>query len=81
MCIFDKGYNSTTLELRGYMAVKKHEVEETLQPDEKLPLWRNREIWGRVMGTAHVRSGAYGHAIRRGEAWFEPSGCVGCVHA
>lgn len=39
----------------------------------RLPPWRNREIWGRVMGTAHPRMGQYGHAVRDGdehEPWY-----------
>ena len=39
----------------------------------RLPPWRNREIWGRVMGTAHPRHGQYGHAVRDGdehEPWY-----------
>jgi hypothetical protein len=42
-------------------------LPDSLQPDGKLPLWRNREIWGRVMGTAHLTSGQYGYAVRRGD--------------
>jgi|MDSY01.1.fsa_nt_gb hypothetical protein len=46
-------------------------------PAAKLPPWRNREIWGRVMGTAHPRHGQYGHAVRDGDE-HEPHYRVAC---
>ena len=52
-------------------------LPDSLQPDAKLPLWRNREIWGRVMGTAHLTSGQYGYAVRRGDE-HEPFYRVQC---
>jgi len=58
------------------------DVEDQLPTDiqghARLPPWRNREIWGRVMGTAHPRLGQYGHAIRDGDE-HEPFYRIQCL--
>lgn len=54
-------------------------LPDQLQQGAALPLWRNREIWGRVVGEAHRTHGQYGHAVRRGDA-HEPQYRVKCEH-
>jgi hypothetical protein len=54
------------------------QLPSEIQGHSRLPPWRNREIWGRVMGTAHPRLGQYGHAVRDGDE-HEPYYRVRCM--
>ena len=53
------------------------QLPSEVQSGTRLPPWRNREIWGRIMGTSHPRQGQYGHAVRDGDE-HEPHYRVRC---